>query len=306
MTDKRFEIVGIKPVPEKKNGKKDRRSMGKPLFSIVLLTVIVSGCLGCRFFITKDPFYMDLANYNRRPDHEFLFGTDTMGRDIFSMIWYGGRISLFIGLVSAALSVFIAMLYGSVSGLAPRWLDALMMRLVEILICIPELLLVALLQAIFGRTNVIHISLVIGLTGWMRIAKVVRTEVRQIRNCGYVTASRCMGAGFFYILWKHLIPNFLPSIMFMAVMNVRNGIITESTLSFMGMGLPLEIISWGSMLQLAEKAAPSGCWWMIVIPGAFLVTALVSITNVGNFLRKTLNRGQNHFLCYYSRPESRS
>ena len=137
------------------------------------------------------------------------------------------------------------------------------------------------------------LSIVIGVTGWASIAKVVRTEVRQLRNSEYVVASKCMGGGFFHILKQHLAPNFIASIMFMVVMNVRGAIGSESTLSFMGMGLPLEIISWGSMLSLAEKALLTGSWWMILIPGVFLVTLLMCLTNIGNYLRKRANRTES-------------
>ena len=118
------------------------------------------------------------------------------------------------------------------------------MRLTEILLSVPELLLILFLQAIWGTPTVLSISVIIGITSWFSIAKVVRTEVRQIRNSEYVIASRCMGGSFLHILRKHLAPNFLSAIMFMVVMNVRGAIVSESTLSFMGMGLPLEVISW--------------------------------------------------------------
>lgn len=138
-------------------------------------------------------------NCSVMPCREFLFGTDTMGRDIFSMIWYGGRISLAIGLLSTLISTVIAVLFGAVSGCAPAWLDALLMRLTEIFLSVPNLLLVIFLLAAAGKSNVITISAVIGMTSWTSIAKVVRTEVRQIRNSEYVIASRCMGGSFFYI-----------------------------------------------------------------------------------------------------------
>jgi len=103
-----------------------------------------------------------------------------------------------------------------------------------------------------------------------------------------------MGGGFFHILWTHLTPNFVSSIMFMVVMNVRSAIVAESTLSFMGIGLPLDVISWGSMLSLAEKALLTKAWWIIVIPGAFLVVTLLCITSLGNDLRKNVNRKQSN------------
>ena len=142
--------------------------------------------------------------------------------------------------------------------------------------------------------NVITISAVIGMTSWTSITKVVRTEVRQIRNSEYVIASRCMGGSFFYILWHHLAPNFFSSIMFMVVMNIRSAIVAESTLSFMGIGLPLEVISWGSMLSLSEKALMTKAWWIILIPGVFLIVTLLSFTSIGNYLRKQANRKQRN------------
>ena len=244
--------------------------------------------------MTKNPTFMDLANYNKAPNGEFLFGTDTMGRDIFSGIWYGGRISITIGFFATVISTAIAVVYGSISGIAPGWLDTLLMRFTEIFLSVPSLLLVLFFQAILGDANVVSLSIVIGVTSWASIAKVIRTEVRQIRSSEYVVASKCMGGSFFHILGKHLAPNFIASIMFMIVMNVRGAIGTESTLSFMGMGLPLEIISWGSMLSLAEKALMTKSWWIIIIPGAFLVTLLMCLTNVGNYLRRNANRKESN------------
>ena len=276
----RFAMVGIRSAPATKPERRRRRSL--PLASLILLAVIVLGCLGCELFIPKDPSYMDLFHYTQAPNSEFWFGTDTMGRDIFSMIWYGGRISLCIGFLATLISTTIAVVFGSISGLAPKWLDDLLMRFTEIVLSIPSLLLVVLIQAILGKANVLS------------IAKVVRTEVRRIRNSEHVIAARCMGAGFFRILWKHLAPNFFSSIMFMVVMNVRSAIVSESTLSFMGIGLPLEVISWGSMLSLSEKALSSGAWWIILTPGAFLVVTMLCITNLGNALRRNVSRKESN------------
>ena len=284
-----FVQVGIRPVPALQL-KKQKWYKGKPIISSVILAVIVLGCLFCDLFIPKNPTYMDLYNANTAPNLEFWFGTDTMGRDVFSMIWNGGRVSLLIGFFATVISTAMAILFGALSGLSPKWLDDLLMRVTEIFLSIPSLLLIILIQAIIGKASVFSISFVIGITSFMSIAKVVRTEVRQIRNSEYVLAARCMGAGFIRILRKHLTPNFISSIMFMVVMNIRGAIGSESTLSFMGIGLPLEIISWGSMLSLSEKAMLSGSWWIILTPGFFLVITLLCVTNIGNYLRKDANR----------------
>lgn len=165
-----FEIVGMRkmeesPVSARKKGAK------MPVISLVILGLIVAGCLILPFVIGKDPSYMDLMNANQAPSRQFLFGTDTMGRDIFTMIWSGGRISLFIGCVSTLISTVIAILFGGLSGIAPQWADTLLMRFTEIFLSIPNLLLVILLQAILGKANVLSVSLVIGVTSWASLAK---------------------------------------------------------------------------------------------------------------------------------------
>ena len=288
-----FTLVGIREEAPKPAPKMSRMK-DFPWISVILLGAIVLCCMFAEVLMTKDPAYLNLENFNVAPNSEFLFGTDTLGRDIFSGIWYGGRISITIGFLATLISTFIAVVYGSVSGIAPTWLDTLMMRFTEIFLSVPGLLLVLFLQAILGEANVITLAIVIGVTSWASIAKIIRTEVRQIRNSEYVVASRCMGGKFFHILRKHLAPNFIASIMFMVVMNVRGAIGSESTLSFMGMGLPMEVISWGSMLSLSEKALLSGSWWIILIPGAFLVTLLMCLTNIGNYLRKSANRKERN------------
>ena len=296
MTEKTqlFQFAGERPVEKTEAEKKKKWYQDRPVAAELFLGLLVLGCLFYGQIMTKDPSYMDLKNCSVMPCREFLFGTDTMGRDIFSMIWYGGRISLAIGLLSTLISTVIAVLFGAVSGCAPAWLDALLMRLTEIFLSVPNLLLVIFLLAAAGKSNVITISAVIGMTSWTSITKVVRTEVRQIRNSEYVIASRCMGGSFFYILWHHLAPNFFSSIMFMVVMNIRSAIAAESTLSFMGIGLPLEVISWGSMLSLSEKALMTKAWWIILIPGVFLIVTLLSFTSIGNYLRKQANRKQRN------------
>lgn len=289
-----FDMVGMRAPEPEATPPQPRWYRNKPIVSMIVLGLIVLGCLLCDFIITKDPTYLDLMNCNRAPGGEFLLGTDTMGRDIFSMIWYGGRISLFIGFAATLISTAAAIVFGAVSGSAPQWLDTLLMRFTEILLSVPNLLVVILIQAVLGKANVLSIAFVIGITSWTSIAKVVRTEVRQIRGSEYVIASKCMGGGFFHVLWRHLAPNFVSSIMFMVVMNIRGAIVAESTLSFMGIGLPIEVISWGGMLSLSEKALLTGSWWIILIPGLFLVTTLMCITNLGNSLRKSINRKQSN------------
>lgn len=284
--DRLFEIVG--PNYRKLTGlpyRKKRRLEDFPKAAALVLAVIVLGCLLCDLFISGDPSRMDPSQINQPPSAEHWFGTDTMGRDLWSIIWFGGRKSLLIGALATLITTAIAVIYGTVSGLAGKTVDSIMMRFTEILLSIPSLLLIIFMQAVAGHRSVVGIAVIIGITGWMSIAKMVRTEVRKIRSSEFVLISRMMGGGFFHVLRRHLAPNFISTIMFMVVMAIRSAIVSESTLSFLGIGLPPEIITWGSMLSLSEKALLTGSWWVILIPGIFLVVTLLCITALGDHIR---------------------
>jgi len=289
-----FEIVGENYIPEKielaEKKSWQKKIQEKPYISIGILALIIFGCVFSGIMMNHNPTYMDLSNINVPPNSTFYFGTDSLGRDIFSMIWYGGRISLFIGIFATIISTTIAVVYGSISGVSSELVDDVMMRFTEMALSIPSILIIIFIQAMIGQANPVSIAIVIGITSWMNISKIVRSEVRQIRNSEYILAAKCTGGKFFYILKRHLLPNFISAIMFMVVINIGTAIGTESTLSFLGIGLPIEIISWGSMLSLAEKALLSNYWWIILIPGIFLVVTLVCITNIGNYIRKKNNR----------------
>ena len=273
---------------------KKQRSRGMPTIPLCVLSLIGLGCLSGGFFLAGDAAYMDLYHAQEAPGRAFWFGTDSMGRDVFSMIWYGGRVSLEIGVLSMGISTGLGILIGAASGLAPKWLDAGLMRMTELFLSVPGLLWIVLLRGALGGADVAGLSFVIGMTGWAEIAKVVRTETRQLREKEYILAAQCMGAGFWRILWSHLAPNFMPSVLFMAVINLRGAIGAEATLSFMGLGLPLEVVSWGSMLSLSERAMLTGSWWMIVIPGGFLVVTLLCVTEAGDWLRERGNRKKSY------------
>lgn len=293
--DQLFEIVGANYIAAEEEHVSKRSFLNRiPKLAAAVLLIIVLGCVFCELLMTYDPARMFLDQINQPPGKAHWFGTDTLGRDIWSMIWFGGRKSLFIGLVSTVISTTIAVVYGTVSGLAGEVTDSIMMRFTEILLSIPSILLVVFMQAALGQRNVLGISLIIGITSWMSIAKMVRTEVRRIRESEYVLISKMMGGSFSHILTKHLAPNFISTIMFMVVMSVRSAIVSESTLSFLGIGLPVEIITWGSMLSLSEKALLTGSWWIILIPGVFLVVTLLCITEIGNYIRGAYNTTESN------------
>ena len=258
---------------------------GFPYISVTVLTVIVAGCIIGSIVYSDSAYYMQLSEISAAPGRGHIFGTDTLGRDLFSVIWCGGRISLTVGLLATLISTAIAVVYGAAAGLASQRVDDMMMRLTEILMSVPQMLFVMFLQAIMGDANVISISVVIGITGWMAVAKMVRSEVRQLRSSGFVMAARSMGGGFFYILYRHLMPNFMSAVMFMIVTNIGGAISMEATLSFLGLGLPAEVVSWGSLMSLSQRAMLSGAWWILMIPGIFMVITLICITEIGEYLR---------------------
>ena len=288
-----FKIVGTgykTHVPKEKKKTAGQKIRELPLASFIVLGVIVFGCIFAPLIANHDPTGFFLKNTNEPPSGEFYFGTDSLGRDIFSMIWYGGRVSIIIGLLGAFITALIGTVYGSLSGTAGEKADSVLMRITEMSGSIPTILLILVITAVFNSNNVVTLSVVIGITSWFGLARIVRSETRQIRNSDYVLYARSVGGKFFYIFRKHLFPNFISAIMFAVVSAVGTAITMESTLSFLGLGLPVDVISWGSMLSLANKALVMDTWWVIIAPGVFLITTLVCITNIANYYRKEKNK----------------
>lgn len=287
-----FRVVGAgwkQPENVKKKQILWKRMKGKPVISLVVLLLIVFGCVFANFMANHDPSGFYLKNLNTPPGKEFIFGTDSLGRDIYSLIWYGGRVSLVIGILGATIITVIGVTYGCISGTADAHVDSALMRFAEICGSIPTLLMILILSAVFQADDVISISVIIGITGWFALARIVRSEVRQIRNSEYVMYARLCGGKFGYVMYHHLVPNFVSAIMFVVISSISSCITMESTLSFLGLGLPADVTSWGSMLSLANKALIMNTWWVIVIPGVFLIITLMCITNMGSFIRSEVN-----------------
>ncbi len=169
-----------------------------------------------------------------------------------------------------------------------------MMRFVELCQSVPRLLSQILLLSLLGTPDVLELALVIGVTGWFALARMVRGEVRQIRDSDYILAARCMGASFFRIMRRHLVPNVISAVLFVIVSSVSTGMVMEATLSFMGLGLPVDVVSLGSMLALADKALLLNTWWVIVFPGLFLMVILLCLTTLGQAFRRIHERGPSN------------
>lgn len=261
-----------------------RRKLPWP--ALVFLAAVILLCLLADVLAPGEAGYMDAAAAAQSPSAAHLLGTDALGRDVLAMLLHGGRTSLCIGLGAAAISAAIGSLYGCLAALCPAWLEDLLLRGAELLLSLPGILLAILLQAALGQASIWTLCLVIGGTSWMEIAKIVRSEVRGLREREYILAARSMGGGFFYLLFRHFVPAFFSSIAFQVVSGIGGAIGLEATLSFLGIGLPVEAVSWGSLLQASQRALLTGQWWMILIPGAVLVLCLLSFLRVAEALRR--------------------
>ena len=264
-----------------------------PWLSIIVLSIIVFGCIFADHISNHDPTMYYLDHINEPPSHEFYFGTDSMGRDLYSIIWYGGRTSLIVGILGMVLVTLIGITYGSINGMANTRGDLFMQRIVEVFHSIPTLLLALLLLGIMGKQTILTLTVVIAIVSWFALARIVRSEVRQIRNNEYVLAAKAMGSDFPHLVKVHLVPNIIPAIMFVVISSISACITMEATLSFLGLGLPLDILSWGSILSLSNRTLLTNTWWVIIFPGIFLITTLTCITSIANAFRKDTNKKPN-------------
>ncbi|BEP47428.1 MULTISPECIES: ABC transporter permease [Variovorax] len=228
---------------------------------------------------------------------KYLLGTDDQGRDILSAVIYGARISLIVGVVSVALSITVGVVLGLLAGFLGGWLDSFLMRLCDVMLSFPPIL-VALLIAGVGRALFpnAHESLAFGvliisisLTGWVQYARTVRGSTLVERNKEYVQAARVTGVAPLRIMLRHVLPNVMGPVMVLATIQVATAIITEATLSFLGVGVPPTSPSLGTLISIGNQYLFSGEWWITVFPGLMLVLIALSVNLLGDWLRDALN-----------------
>jgi peptide/nickel transport system permease protein len=227
----------------------------------------------------------------------FLLGTDDQGRDILSALIYGARISLAVGLASVVLSVIVGVTLGLLAGFLGGWVDAFLMRLCDVMLSFPAIL-VALLIAGVGRALFpnAHESLAFGvlivsisLTGWVQYARTVRGSTLVERQKEYVQAARVIGVSPLRIMRKHVLPNVLGPVLVLATIHVATAIITEATLSFLGVGAPPTSPSLGTLIRIGNDYLFSGEWWITVFPGVVLILIALSVNLLGDWMRDALN-----------------
>ncbi len=276
----------------------------------IVAALIACICIFCSVFAgwvaPHDPFdlaQLELGDARLPPAWEdagtrkYLLGTDDQGRDILSALIYGARISLVVGIVSVLLSVFVGVLFGLLAGYLGSWLDAFLMRVCDVMLSFPPIL-VALLIAGVGRALFpnAHESLAFGvliisisLTGWVQYARTVRGSTLVERNKEYVQAARVTGVAPLRIMRRHVLPNVMGPVLVLATIQVATAIITEATLSFLGVGVPPTSPSLGTLIRVGNDYLFSGEWWITVFPGAMLVLIALSVNLLGDWLRDALN-----------------
>lgn len=256
----------------------------KPLlFCAVLLFLVIFACVVLPWFWSYDYKELDLEIGAQAPSENHLMGTDILGRDLAVRIFYGGRISLLVGVVGTIISVSIGLVYGLVSGFIGGWVDRLMMRIVDILYTIPFTIFVILLMVIFGQ-NLLLIFISIGAVEWLTLARIVRGQVLILKNQTYVEAAHSLGQNKIAIMSKHLIPNLRGVVLVYATLTIPNVILLESFISFLGLGVQAPLSSWGVLINEGAEAMESYPW-MLVFPCLFLFITLWSLNLAGDRLR---------------------
>lgn len=231
---------------------------------------------------------LDLANRRAAPSVAHWFGTDELGRDVLTRVLLGARVSLAIGLLSALASAGIGVLVGSMAGYAGRWLDDLLMRGTDAMLAVPRLPLLMLAAAV-AEPGVPLLIVLVACTGWMETARVVRAEVQSLSACDYVQAARAVGAPWWRVLLRHLLPGVIPTASVATTLAIGRGILLESTMSYFGVGVQPPTASWGNMLYQAQTTMSTEPW-LAIFPGLCIFATVLACNAVGDTLGRPLSR----------------
>jgi peptide/nickel transport system permease protein len=262
-----------------------RNRMAMAGLALVLALFVVS--ILAPWLAPYDPNFIDLKQVLMPPSPAHLLGTDTLGRDVLSRIIYGSQVSLKVGFVAVGLATLIGLLVGAMAGYYGGLVDQLLMRLVDLMLCFPTFFLILAVIAIL-EPSIWNIMVVIGLTSWMGVARLVRAEFLSLREREFVTAARALGARDARIICKHMLPNALAPVMVSATLGVAGAILTESALSFLGLGVQPPTPSWGNILT-AGKDNIEIAWWLSVFPGLAILITVMSYNLLGEGIREAID-----------------
>lgn len=253
---------------------------------IAMLALLATAALFAPLLAPHDPLHQNLDQDLIASSADHLLGTDKLGRDILSRMIYGGRVSLMTGVATVAISLTIGFLLGSLSGLIGGWLDLLLMRLVDILMAFPGILLAIALTAVLGP-GLDHVIIALCLIGWTGYARLVRGEILSLREREFVQAARALGCAPKKIIWRHLLPNLLEPLLIQSTFGLAAAVVAEGSLSFLGLGVEPPTPSWGSMLNDGRQfllVAPH----LTTYPGLALMVTVLALNLVGDGLQERL------------------
>lgn len=274
-----------------------RRPMG--LIGAAMLIIIVAAAVFAPWVAPYDPYervQVEPADILAPPDARHLLGRDDAGKDVFSQLVYGARVSLLVGFTASFVSMFIGTTVGLIAGYKGGWIDNALMRVVDFLLVIPDLPLALVIISVWGR-GLWKIILVISLLGWTYTARLVRAQTLSIKERQFVMRARAIGAGDRRIILRHILPLVLPLIIAQAVLDISASILAESSLSFLGLGDPT-LVTWGNMLNFAfERAVSRQAWWFLLPPGFAILWVTLALILIGNTLEEIVNpRIKSHHL----------
>ena len=259
------------------------------LTGMVLLAILTISSVIWPLFLEYSPTEIDLMAIRSAPDTVHLLGTDSAGRDVLSRLLSAGRVSLAVGIVAVAIYVVIGVVFGCIAGYMGGWIDGLIMRLADMVLSFPSIIVIITLVSILGP-SIFNVMLVIGLLGWPPITRLVRGEFLTLRERDFVIASRSTGAPGYRIIFRHILPNALTPVIVNATFGMAQAILLEAALSFLGLGVQPPTASWGNMLNEAQSITTlEGMPWLWLPPGLLIVTAVLSINFVGDGLRDALD-----------------
>jgi peptide/nickel transport system permease protein len=234
-----------------------------------------------------DPGQIRIKRVLEEPSAQHPFGTDSLGRDVLSRMIYGSRISLLVGFVAVGIATLIGIFLGSLAGYYGRWVDNLIMRFVDIMLCFPTFFLILAVVA-FLEPSIWNIMIIIGATGWMGVARLVRAEFLSLRERDFTVAEKALGAKDFRIIFRHILPNALAPVLVSATLGVAGAILTESALSFLGIGVQPPTPSWGNILT-AGKDNIEIAWWLSLYPGLAILITVLGYNLLGEGIRDSID-----------------
>lgn len=262
------------------------------MIGFICALLIVLACIFAPLLTPYDPATPSFSEQRLAPCAEHLFGTDNLGRDVFSRVLYGGRISILIGVVGAVCGSLIGVVLGSIAGYFGKTVDAVLVRISELFQTFPEMILIFILSAILGR-GVQNLLLIFSLTGWMTTFRMVRNEFMALRGETYVQVCEAFGMSKANIMFKQILPNVLSPVIVAATVNVAGFILSEAGLSFLGVGVPSTVPTWGNILNAAKSIeVVANYWWLWIIPGAVISIFVLAINFFGDGLRDVLDPKQ--------------